>query len=140
MCLFVTGIQYKQSAKQPLRRLTPPAPLACYALWVQWSQDVANLWKCCFVFDIYLQIILFKMLFRYKITSRTGSKTCPPCVREGVGVADRRVAQNNFSHKNKPNKYKSLKFLYGRNKTSVVNHNLFKNLICSFSLSNPMAR
>ena len=58
MCLFVTGIQYKQSAKQPLRRLTPPAPLA------QGSQDVANLWKCCFVFDIYLQIILFKMLFR----------------------------------------------------------------------------
>ena len=31
------------------------------------------------------------MVFRYKITSRTDSKTCPPCVREGVGVADGRV-------------------------------------------------
>ena len=24
------------------------------------------------------------MVFRYKITSQTDSKTCPPCVREGV--------------------------------------------------------
>ena len=37
------------------------------------------------------------MAFRYKITSRADSKTCPPCAREGVGVADGRVVKKNLS-------------------------------------------
>ena len=33
---------------------------------------------------------LFKLFFRYKITSRTDSKACPPCAREG-GVSIQRT-------------------------------------------------
>ena len=66
--LFVAEIRCKQVVWQPLRRLTPPAPLA------QWSQDVANLWECYFVFDIYLQIILIKMIFRCNKLSEQTAK------------------------------------------------------------------
>ena len=43
VCLFVAENWCKQNVWQPLRRLTPPAPLA------QWSLRVIDFWGYCFV-------------------------------------------------------------------------------------------
>ena len=94
--LFVAEIWCKQIARQPLRRLTPPAPLA------QWSQGVIDFLGCCFVAKTRSKIYnkpLFDKMIRCK-QIRKATLNSPSLCKGGWcewSANTGRVAQNNFS-------------------------------------------